>query len=210
MPILVFWFIWKSRNRSCFDNLNTSLAQVSAFSLGLLSSYPLDTATLKVRIIIEEVIDKTKPWGFFDGSASGSPQVCGAGGILFLKYDHYFTFKAGLGEGSNNFTELYALKLLLTLALDKQVSRIQVYGDSLLVINWILGKYRINNLHLAQLLCEVIRLNDFFKQADYQHIYRERNTLADKLANDGGKKQFGHWVISEYHGTRRHDTFKVF
>ena len=62
---------------------------------------------------------KKKPWGFFDGSVSCSPQVCGVGGILFLKDDHYFTFKAGLGEGSNNFAELYALKLLITLALDK-------------------------------------------------------------------------------------------
>ena len=33
--------------------------------------------------------------------------------------------------------------------------------------------------------------------------------MADKFANDGGKKQIGHWVISEYHGTRRHDTFQV-
>ena len=119
MPILVFWFIWKSRNRSCFDNLDTSPAQVSAFSLGLLSSYPLDTATLKVKVITKEVIDKTKPWGFFDGSASGSPEVCGAGGVLFLKDDNYFTFIAGLGEGSNNYAELFALKLLITLALDK-------------------------------------------------------------------------------------------
>ena len=82
-----------------------------------------------------------------------------------------------------------------------------MYGDSLLVINWIRGKYKIHNLHLTQLLCEVIRLNDFFEQAIYQHIYRERNTLVDKLANDGGKNQIGHWVISEYHGSGRHDTF---
>ena len=85
-----------------------------------------------------------------------------------------------------------------------------MFGDSLLVINWILGKYRSHNLHLAQLLCEVIRLYDFFEQVEYQHIYRERNTLADKLANDGGKKQFGHWIISEFNGTRRQDTFQVF
>ena len=96
----------------CFDNLTTSSAQVSAFSLGLLSSYPLDTAVLNIRIITEEVIDKTKPWGFFDGSASGNPQVCGVGGILFLKDDHYFTFKVGLGVGTNNLAELFALKLL--------------------------------------------------------------------------------------------------
>ena len=179
-------------------------------SLALISSYPLETATLKVRIITDEVINRSKPWGFFDGSASGNPQVCGAGGVYFLNDNHYFMFKAGLGEGTNNFTELYALKLLLTLALDKQVSSIQVFGDSLLVINWIRGKYKSHNLNLAQLLCEVIRLNDFFEQAVYQHIYKERNTLSDKLANDGGKYQIGHWVINEYHGSGRHDTFQVF
>ena len=85
--------------------------------------------------LLRKLLIKQNLGGFFDGFASGSPQVCGAGGILFLKDDHYFTFKAGLGEGPNNFAELYALKLLITLALDKQVSRIQVYGDSLLVIN---------------------------------------------------------------------------
>ena len=82
LPILVFWFIWKSRNRNCFDNLDTSPVQVSAYSLGLLLSYPLETATLKVRFITEEVIDKTKPWGFFYGFAFGSPQVCGAWGTF--------------------------------------------------------------------------------------------------------------------------------
>ena len=74
---------------------------------------------MKIRIIIEEIIDKTKPWGFFDGFASGDPHTCGAGGIIFLKDDHYFTFKAWLGIGTNNLAELYALKLLLILALDK-------------------------------------------------------------------------------------------
>ena len=90
---------------------------------------------MKIRIITEEVIDKTKPWGFFDCSASGNPQVCGAGGILYFKDDHFITFKAGLGIGSNNFAELSAVKLLIYLALDKQISRFQIYGDSLLVIN---------------------------------------------------------------------------
>ena len=79
---------------------------------------------LKIRIISEEIIDKSKPWGFFDGSASGDPHLCGPGGILFIKDDHYFTLKAGLGIGTNNLAELCALKLLLTLALDKHISKI--------------------------------------------------------------------------------------
>ena len=70
----------------------------------------METVDLKIRIISEEFIDRTKPWGFFDGSAMGIPKVCGARGILFLKDDHFITFKASLGVGSNNYAELFALK----------------------------------------------------------------------------------------------------
>ena len=138
--------------------------------------------------------------GFFDGSASGNPHLCGARGILYLKEDHYFTFKAGWGVGTNNLAELYAMKLLLILALDKQITKIQVFGDSLLVINWITGKFRMHNLQLALILQEVNRFFDFFEQEDFKHIYRERNALADKLANDGGKVLDGYWHISEFNG----------
>ena len=80
----------------------------------------------------------------------------------------------------------------------------------MLVINWITGKFRIHNLQLAQLLQEVNRLSDFFEKAYFKHIYIERNTLADKLANDGGKVQNGYWFISKFKGSDRHDTYQVF
>ena len=85
LPIIETWFIWKARNHSCFDDFIPSPARVTASSLGLLSSYPQEKDTLKIRIITEEIIDKSQPWGFFDGSASGDPHLCGAEGILFLK-----------------------------------------------------------------------------------------------------------------------------
>ena len=40
LPIIVSWFIWKARNNSCFDDFLPTPAQVSAYSLGMLSSYP--------------------------------------------------------------------------------------------------------------------------------------------------------------------------
>ena len=55
--------------------------------------------------------------------------------MLYILYDHYFSFKAGLGFGTNNFVELLGLKLLLTLALEKHISKLHIFGDSLLVIN---------------------------------------------------------------------------
>ena len=109
----------------------------------------METIVLKIRIISKEVIDRNKSWGFFYGSALGNPKVCGAGGILFLKADHYITFKVGLGLGTNNYAELFYLKLLIILALKKQIKHIHIFGDSMLVINWILGKFMfiMCNLH---------------------------------------------------------------
>ena len=72
---------------------------------------------MRIREVVAEVTDKTYPWGYFDGSASGDPKICGAGGVLFISDDHFYTFKAGLGFGTNNYTKLIGLKLLLTLSL---------------------------------------------------------------------------------------------
>ena len=101
----------------------------------VLNTYPQVNDVLKIRNIIEGNIDKSNPWGYFDGSAAGDPHLCGAGGILYIKDDHYITFKAGLGIGTNNFAEIGALKLLLSLDLGNQISKIMVFGDSLSIIN---------------------------------------------------------------------------
>ena len=70
------------------------------------------------------MIDKSLPWEYFNGLASGVPNICGGGGLLFISNDHFFTFKVGLGYGTNNFAELLGLKLLLTLALDKHIFKL--------------------------------------------------------------------------------------
>ena len=109
-------------------------------------------------MVVNEQIDKEFAWGYFDGSTAGAPHICGASGILYLSDQHFFTFLVGLGLGTNNFAELLALKLLTTLALKQGVQSLQVFGDSQLVINWISGKFRINNILLTQILHEVIRI----------------------------------------------------
>ena len=98
---------------------------------------------VRIRSIVEKIIDKSFPWGYFDGHAARDPKICGTGGMLYIFYDHYFSFKAGLGVDTNNFVELLGLKLLLTLALDKHLSKLQIFGESQLVINRATGKYGI-------------------------------------------------------------------
>ena len=89
-----------------------------------------------------------------------------------------------MGLDTNNFAELFGLNLLLSLALDKHLTKLQVFGDSQLVINWVFGKYRIQNIQLAQILHEVNRIADILESVEYKHIYRERNSIADVLAKD--------------------------
>ena len=91
-------------------------SQVCSFSLGLLRSFPQGDFVIKIRPVCAETIDKTYPWGYFDGSATEASTSCGAGGIIYISDKHFFSFKARLGASTNNTPKLCALKLLLTLA----------------------------------------------------------------------------------------------
>ena len=51
------------------------------------------------------------------------------------------------------------------------------------MINWVSGKFRMNNILLTQILQEVIRISNFLAKVDYKHIYHERNSKADAFAN---------------------------
>ena len=75
-----------------------------------------------------------------------------------------------MGFGTNNFAELIALKLLLTLSLHHNYKQLQIFGDSQLVINWASGKYRIQNFFPEQILLEVHRLPDLFENVHFMHI----------------------------------------
>ena len=130
LPIIVLWFIWKARNQSCFEDQSLMPSQVCSFSLGMLRSFPQDDYVMKIIPIFAETIDKTYPWGYFDRSAADASTSCGAGGILYISDNLSFSFKAGLGAGTNNTAELCALKLLLTLAREKDIAKNHIYGDS--------------------------------------------------------------------------------
>ena len=210
LPVIVSWFIWKARNQCCFEDIQPKSYLITSLCLGLLSAYPLDNRVMNLRMVVKEQIEKSSPWGYFDGSIAGVPHICGAGGVLYLSDEHYFTFSIGLGLGTNNYAKLLALKLLFTLALKQGVQTLQIFGDSQLVINWVSGKFRINNILLTQVLQEVIRISNFLVKVDYKHIYRESNSKADSLANAGANVVEGHWKILEFGGSETYETFQIF
>jgi len=66
------------------------------------------------RKLNHEPTENSGAWGYFDGASQNDPPICRARGTLFTYNTHLFKYKVSLGEGSNNYIELIALKLLLS------------------------------------------------------------------------------------------------
>ena len=69
-------------------------------------------------------MDQSIPWGYFDGSTQGEPQMCGSGIILNVSASPSFNSKASVGEGTKIFAKLMDLKLLLLAAIEKNCTNL--------------------------------------------------------------------------------------
>ena len=90
---------------------------------------------MPTRILRDLEIENTYSWDFFTRLLMATQLVVG-GCILHISEIHHYTYRVGLGMGTNNFAEVMALKLLVHFAVEKDIKRIQIYGDSLIIINW--------------------------------------------------------------------------
>jgi ribonuclease HI len=95
-------------------------------------------------------------------SPQGTPSVCGSGVVLYLNEHHWLKFKEGLGEGTNTFVELRALKLLLHKDFENGCISLQVYGDSMVIINRENGMRRCHNLILFPILEKILLIKQDF------------------------------------------------
>lgn len=91
----------------------------------------------------------------------------------------------GLGETTNNVAEYTAAIEGLKRAQALGARRVHLRSDSLLLINQLTGRYRVKTPHLQPLNREIRELARSFDDVGYEHIRRERNTEADRLANEG-------------------------
>jgi ribonuclease HI len=105
--------------------------------------------------------------GFFYGASQENKARCGGGGVLFFSHSHYFNLKWGLGQGTNNMAELLALKFLLSFACEKEISNLQIFGDSMLVISWLRRTQQCHNIMLSPILDEVFTIANLFTNMSF-------------------------------------------
>jgi ribonuclease HI len=114
----------------------------------------------------------------------------GHSAILYLDSAHHFSLKYGAGRGTNNRAEIYALWILLKVAVDKQVRKIQVLGDSKLVMDWANGK--------AQIILErILEIRALFEEVSFAHIFREFNHKVDHLSKEALALEEGMLSVQE-------------
>jgi ribonuclease HI len=103
-------------------------------SLTILQSFPQIPSPKKSFPHPPPPIDHSIPWAFFDGVAQGSPSSGAIRGILHLDESSSISFASHLGSATNNYNKFMAVKLLITLAIEKGITHLNIYGDSMLVI----------------------------------------------------------------------------
>jgi ribonuclease HI len=121
-----------------------------------------------------------------DGAARGNPGPAGIG-VVIARPDGTVidTIAQGLGETTNNVAEYIAVREGLRRAAQLGAQEVLLRTDSRLLVEQLTGRYRVKASHLKPLHAEILALVPRFARIRFEHVPRERNADADRLANDG-------------------------
>jgi len=119
-----------------------------------------------------------------DGGSRGNPGPAGYGVHLTRDDGTTVDLKASIGIATNNIAEYNGLLAALRWAVDEGVRSLHVKADSELLVKQMRGEYRVKNPGLQPLYEEARRLADRVGRVTFEHVRREHNMDADRLANE--------------------------
>ena len=126
-----------------------------------------------------------------DGAARGNPGPAGAGAVIATTDGSVrATVCEYLGETTNNQAEYRALRFALEKARELGGRKLTIRADSELMIKQIMGEYRVKNPGLREVFDEIKKLLSFFESWKAEHVRREYNKDADRLANEAIDRHF--------------------
>ena len=121
-----------------------------------------------------------------DGAARGNPgpagigvQITDEGGNVVAEIAEW------IGETTNNVAEYTAALEGLRRAAALGARRVHLRSDSQLLILQLSGRYKVKASHLRPMYQEIMGLLSGFDRVRLEHVPREQNREADRLANVG-------------------------
>lgn len=129
---------------------------------------------------------------FSDGGSRGNPGPSAGAYVILDKEDNVLEEQGFyLGVTSNNQAEYAALKAGLEASLKLGVHKVQVYMDSLLVVNQMKGIFKVKNRDLWPIHDAIKELAAKFEEIEFEHVPREFNKLADRAVNKALDEHLG-------------------
>jgi len=119
-----------------------------------------------------------------DGASRGNPGEAGFGvHVEDARGAPVASLYGYLGKATNNVAEYEALLHALRFARDRGALEVRVFSDSELVVKQMNGLYKVKHPDMRALHQKARALLSHFRSARLEHVRREQNKDADRLAN---------------------------
>ncbi len=121
---------------------------------------------------------------YIDGGARGNPGPAGYG-VRIERTDGTLVeeFGESIGVATNNVAEYRALLAALEWARAHGHRAVHIRSDSLLLVQQMLGNYKVKHAGLQPLYAKARVLAHDIGRVTFQHVGRSLNAHADRLAN---------------------------
>ena len=119
-----------------------------------------------------------------DGGSRGNPGPAGYGVRIEREDGTVIELKEALPLATNNVAEYNGLLAALRWAAENAVSTLHIRSDSELLVKQMKGQYRVKNPGLQPLYEEARSLVRQIGRVTFEHVRREFNKDADRLANE--------------------------
>jgi ribonuclease HI len=122
---------------------------------------------------------------YVDGGSRGNPGPAGYGVVIEDQHGKPIAeFSRYLGHRTNNFAEYSGLIAALSYVLEHKHSALRVRSDSELMVRQMNGVYKVRSPELRPLYEQARALARRLKWFRIEHVRREHNAEADRLANE--------------------------
>lgn len=127
---------------------------------------------------------------FVDGSSRGNPGPAGVGVAAFIagEDDPSVEISKYIGLTTNNVAEYEAVIHALKWMIDSGIRQAVIKLDSELAFKQLSGLYRVKSPHIRLLVKRVNALRSQIEGVSFELIPREKNKLANRLAQTASKK----------------------
>ena len=123
---------------------------------------------------------------YVDGGARGNPGPAGYGVHIESESGEVLAeLHGGLGIATNNVAEYHGLLAALAWAIDHGHRDVHIRADSELFVKQMRGEYKVKHPGLKPLYVRARLLTMELSNVEFEHVRREKNKEADRLANLG-------------------------